>query len=126
MVVASGLHPDGRPFDPDRAYSISLSRGKEWNDLGDFRLVKKAIIKHNCAKCGRKQTRATKTGLCRTCRRVSERPSEEEIIKLVKKLGWSGAARNFGISDNALRKWVMKKIDGKWIFPLDAQVREQA
>jgi hypothetical protein len=39
-------------------------------------------------------------------RRKVERPSLEEIIKLVDEKGYSETGRMFGVSDNAVRKWI--------------------
>jgi transposase-like protein len=39
-------------------------------------------------------------------RRKVERPPLEEIIKLVEEKGFSETGRMFGVSDNAVRKWI--------------------
>ena len=39
-------------------------------------------------------------------RRKVERPPLEEIIKLVEEKGYSETGRMFGVSDNAVRKWI--------------------
>lgn len=38
--------------------------------------------------------------------RKVERPSEEIILKDIKELGYKGAGRKYGVSDNAVRKWI--------------------
>jgi ribosomal protein S27AE len=38
-------------------------------------------------------------------RRV-ERPPYEQLLAEVRELGWCGAGRKYGVSDNAIRKWV--------------------
>jgi transposase-like protein len=39
-------------------------------------------------------------------RRKVERPPLEEIIKLVEEKGYSETGRMYGVSDNAVRKWI--------------------
>jgi hypothetical protein len=38
--------------------------------------------------------------------RKIERPSQEVLEKEVKEMGWLGTGRKYGVSDNAIRKWV--------------------
>lgn len=38
-------------------------------------------------------------------RRV-ERPSIEQLLEEVKRLGYAGTGRKYGVSDNAIRKWL--------------------
>jgi HNH endonuclease len=66
-----------------------------------------------CAKCGTDISLLSKSGLCASCsrlganrRKVQERPSREELERLVAQLGYSGVGRMFGVSDNAVRKWL--------------------
>ena len=53
--------------------------------------------------CARKSRGAT--GPRPEARRV-ERPPLEQLLAEVKELGWSGTGRKYGVSDNAIRKWV--------------------
>lgn len=39
-------------------------------------------------------------------KRIVNRPSVEELKKLINIFGFSGTARKFGVSDNAVRKWI--------------------
>jgi hypothetical protein len=39
-------------------------------------------------------------------RRLADRPSHEELIRLIDEFGYVGVGRMFGVSDNAIRKWV--------------------
>jgi hypothetical protein len=39
-------------------------------------------------------------------RRISERPPREELLRLIDEFGYVGVGRLFGVSDNAIRKWV--------------------
>ena len=38
--------------------------------------------------------------------RRAERPPYEQLLAEVAALGWSGTGRKYGVSDNAIRKWV--------------------
>jgi len=50
-------------------------------------------------------THAPKPGN-RLARRKVERPAYEVLVREVEALGWSGVGRKYGVSDNAVRKWV--------------------
>lgn len=81
-----------------------INRLKKGND------IKIAKIKHEwlCSKCGKKVSKHR--DLCLDCaaldRRKVKRPSKEETIDLVKKHGYSAVGRMYGVSDNAVRKWI--------------------
>lgn len=53
--------------------------------------------------CGRRWERA---GLARPGARRAERPSLEQLLAEIKRLGYRGVGRLYGVSDNAIRKWV--------------------
>lgn len=63
-----------------------------------------------CKQCGNPVTGFSESGLCRKCwnfnRRVSQRPSKEILLDLIKKSGYSAVGRMYGVSDNAIRKWL--------------------
>jgi hypothetical protein len=40
--------------------------------------------------------------------RRAERPPYEQLLAEIAELGWSGVGRKYGVSDNAIRKWVRK------------------
>lgn len=58
----------------------------------------------------------TKTGKCKSCshkgiilkksRKVKNRPSKETLLKEVEELGYCGTGKKYGVSDNAIRKWL--------------------
>ena len=39
-------------------------------------------------------------------RRKVERPSQEKLMQLIKEKGYRGTGKMFGVSDNAIRKWI--------------------
>jgi hypothetical protein len=53
--------------------------------------------------CG---TRWERRGLSRPGARRVERPPYEVLVAEVEALGWSAVGRRYGVSDNAVRKWV--------------------
>lgn len=42
----------------------------------------------------------------RLSRRKAKRPPLDQLLKEVEELGWTGTGRKYGVSDNAIRKWV--------------------
>jgi hypothetical protein len=75
-----------------------------------------------CRRCGKAfQPKATRQAYCsRDCgqrwdrkgvpklsrRKVRERPSYDQLLAEIDALGWSAVGRKYGVSDNAVRKWV--------------------
>ena len=64
---------------------------------------KYAKQRHCSRDCGRKWQRA---GTPRPETRRVERPPYEQLVAEVEALGWSGVGRKYGVSDNAIRKWM--------------------
>lgn len=62
-----------------------------------------------CLKCNQKITQYSSSGLCSTCKskenRLCLRPSREELKILIRNKSFSQIGRDFGVSDNAIRKW---------------------
>ena len=54
--------------------------------------------------CAQRHTRAGRPNL--QTRRVLERPRYEQLRSEVADLGWEGVGRKYGVSGNAIRKWV--------------------
>lgn len=74
-----------------------------------FTLDKKEVNTIKCKQCGELITRFSKSGLCPKCskdklRRV-ERPSKEELTKLLIDGNFTSVSRIFNVSDNTIRKW---------------------
>lgn len=90
-------------------------RGKEQNVRN---AVKERSIGVNaksriCKNCDKPLSRGSKTSQCAKCysfstRRV-ERPSQEELLKMVDSFGYSKTGRMFGVSDNTVRKWLKEQ-----------------
>lgn len=66
--------------------------------------------KHVCKDCGGKVCRQNASGLCKRCvprkRKVGIRPSISELMASVRELGWEATGRQYGVSGNAVKKWV--------------------
>ena len=69
---------------------------------------KKRNENNNCLDCG--EVISKKSKRCSECdskneRRV-ERPQLEQLLKEIEELGYCGVGRKYGVSDNAIRKWI--------------------
>lgn len=68
---------------------------------------------YNCSSCGIKLSSKTKTGLCSKCYSISqrkvERPSVEQLLQEVKESSYLSVGKKYGVSDNAIRKWLSLK-----------------
>lgn len=66
--------------------------------------------KHFCKECQKPIKGTGKTGLCTSCigiaTRKASRPSYEDLVVQVAELGYSATGRLYGVSDNAVRKWL--------------------
>ena len=60
--------------------------------------------------CGNKKHK--QSNVCRECwsfsQRKVERPSKEKLQEMMKWNTWTGIGREYGVSDNAVRKWAKK------------------
>jgi very-short-patch-repair endonuclease/transposase-like protein len=78
--------------------------------------VKKEKVKNHyslnkiCKCCSDRITNYTKNEMCVKCQRFNsrkvERPSLEQLKDDVEKLGYTGTGKKYGVSDNAIRKWL--------------------
>lgn len=63
---------------------------------------------NSCDKCGDNIDRSAK--LCKKCLNVEQRkvkrPPYEQLKKEINKSGFSATGRKYGVSDNAIRKWI--------------------
>lgn len=77
----------------------------------NFANKKREKKEYFCKQCGRKMKTKCPTQLCIYCNRAKQartvpRPSQEELLNLIKERGYCGTARIYGVTDNAIRKWV--------------------
>lgn len=63
-----------------------------------------------CQKCKTNIKYKSKSGLCSICVKISkrkvERPSYESLINNINELGYVKTGTKYGVSDNAIRKWI--------------------
>lgn len=68
-----------------------------------------------CSVCGEKISYYTKTGKCVKCSKIGrvyptlrrcERPDQEVLKREVEEFGFCAVGRKYGVSDNAIRKWL--------------------
>lgn len=96
--VHSGLidSPQHSPYDETRAEEIS-------NLIEDLKTHKVSY----CKECGVEVYRGNDR--CPSCaaksKRKTERPSREELKKLIRTESFVSIAKQFGVTDNAVRKW---------------------
>jgi hypothetical protein len=84
---------------------IQVIKGAE--DVIDLTFIYHKVKKFTC-ECGNLKHRYSKT--CRPCgqkkRRKVERPLLENLLNDIEIFGYCGTGRKYGVSDNAIRKWV--------------------
>ncbi len=69
------------------------------------------IKKVNLCECGAKITNSSKN--CNKCSgfkrsKVFNRPPQDQLMIEIEELGYSAVGRKYGVSDNAIRKWIKK------------------
>ena len=88
-----------------------INRGESWReDSLEYPLKNNKLF----CPCGNQITRYSSTGFCSKCvreiQRVSERPSREELKILIRNNSFVSIGKQFGVRDNAIRKWC--KVEG--------------
>jgi Zn finger protein HypA/HybF involved in hydrogenase expression len=67
---------------------------------------------YNCLSCSVELSGNHKTGLCSSCysksQRKVERPSKEQLLQEVNQSSYVAVGKKYGVSDNAIRKWINK------------------
>jgi Zn finger protein HypA/HybF involved in hydrogenase expression len=80
-----------------------------------YKEVKTKLIKVKqyrvCTKCPAAISQKSKSGLCRKCyfeifRRTTVRPKKEILVRKVESQGYRATSREYGVSDNTIRKWI--------------------
>lgn len=95
-------------FDYDKYLYDKLNRSKEYKSDKKY----KYEVKMDNCKCGELMRKGSK--ICRKCAsfnsRKVERPPIDILLKEIKNMGYVKTGKKYGVSDNAIRKWV--KSDG--------------
>jgi very-short-patch-repair endonuclease len=75
---------------------------------GDIKISDYLTEKKYFCECGQQIRRGSTQ--CQKCysikQRKVERPSQEQLLQEIKELGYSATGRRYGVSDNAVRKWL--------------------
>lgn len=89
-----------------------ISGLKDEFDIGniDYSFFIKKKEKNFCVTCGKNEV-SKKGRKCIKCqsferRKVKNRPDKKELLDLVAQFGLEGVGRNFGVSGNAVKKWL--------------------
>jgi len=65
---------------------------------------------HTCSRCSSQMKTKSKTTLCKACYDISQRkvdrPNKEQLIVELSHNSYVAVARKYGVSDNAIRKWL--------------------
>ena len=85
-------------------------------DFSDYINVKigtvpgEGITNYPCVQCGVDRKHKSLNNLCDKCSRIKqrrvERPSLETLKEQIENIGYSATGRFYGVSDNAIRKWI--------------------
>lgn len=98
----------------DGLYSLDFLKNKQIfleniaEELRKDKQQKMTKTIYYCSKCGKQLHNKTLTGMCRSCYesvRQTRRPSREELKDLIRKIPFTQIARQYQVSDNAIRKW---------------------
>lgn len=81
---------------------------KNSNSYSKMLPKKERIIKDTCPNCGNEKY--IKSNLCLSCdsfkQRRAERPQYSILINEINEIGYVAVGRKYGVSDNAIRKWL--------------------
>lgn len=81
-------------------------------ELAKEALENKAPVKYYCSVCGKELSGKTQTGKCEDCYHKSlkkvERPSRNELKSLIRQKSFLQIGKEYGVTDNAIRKWCDK------------------
>lgn len=88
-------------------YNIGIGN---YSRLKILRIKLEKKSKLECLKCNKPVKTESKTGLCIFCvkqaSRKIDRPPIEHLQKEINEIGYSATGRKYGVSDNAIRKWL--------------------
>ena len=77
-------------------------------NIGKYGFVNHSEKKHYYCKCGKEMDKKAKQ--CINCytiiQRKTIRPPYDQLKNEIKELGYSATGRKYGVSDNAIRKWI--------------------
>ena len=91
----------------------AINRGDLWRrENFIYPIRKKENKKYYCKNCN-KQISNSRVSFCKECidklQRIVERPTREELKKLIRSNSFVKIGKQYGVSDNAIRKWCKKE-----------------
>lgn len=96
--------------------NVKYASGYEINAFEINKDLVKDYKKYYCKECNTEiQIAKNKSGLCVKCvskygglnrRKVKNRPSKEQLLKEIEESSFLAVGRKYGVSDNAIRKWL--------------------
>ena len=94
--------------------NVDLWKYQIYNDDFANSLLVKEQEECKCSNCGKIISRYSKSGMCSSCvqigkRKVENRPSREELKKLIREMPFTKIAELYNCTDNAVRKWCDKE-----------------
>lgn len=97
-------------YEIEKVISISEEFLQSKKDFENRNLINSDIEqKIFCSNCGVEITKYSDTGLCSKCYAKSirkvDRPNREELKTLIRTTSFVQIGKNYGVSDNAVRKW---------------------
>jgi len=91
-------------------YRGKNKRSKNSQTLKNKTQIAKIKKIYNCSSCGVQLKSKCKTSLCLSChsktQRKIERPPKEQLLREVQQSSYVAVGRKYGVSDNAIRKWL--------------------
>ena len=88
-----------------------INSGRIWNDNRDYPIRKikshRRLNNNKCKKCGK--LIQDNSNYCEECvkivYRTVDRPTREELKKLIREVPFTQIGKTYGVSDNSIRKW---------------------
>jgi hypothetical protein len=91
-------------------YKLMSEHGLKFKEKDIIKKIKNKRIhkKHYCPKCNKEIQNRSKT--CDECAKINQRkvdrPSHEQLLKEIKETNYRAVGIKYGVSDNAIRKWI--------------------
>lgn len=108
ILVCANCHREIHSDLINSATLISLYSQERANEiLAELNAIKTKTL-HYCKDCGKllSEPRAERCSNCANkARRVCERPSRDELKKLIRTTPFTQLGQRFGVTDNAVKKW---------------------
>lgn len=110
LCVRCHVEVENKAYEHYQALALTPGQKRSYQIKSKVEKPKKKQVKRTaqCPQCFGKMS--VQSELCRKCKGISERritrPSLETLKSKIKELGYCGTGRFYGVSDNAIRKWI--------------------